>query len=372
MSTLKLRQTGAARIARGPIVLDDPFVTKNAAFIGDKQKAVVKLDKVSLRELWRKKTRLQVRGGHGDVVFLAYYDEVQAWNPDGDVLWKRQGLQTQPGWRGNRVYVIESGLQALDLQVLDLATGKEVDRFDNCPPGHPHVVDGGILVTHPDRTDPVRWFRFDERRILWERDIVLEIQGRYGDACHRGLIFMPGLPGSIVASSGQHLFGISLADGAFRWPSVAIRAQVPYITPAIKDGRIYAWTTTGGAASTRVTFDLGSDQVIRERSEPAAGENHFVIVDEATGEIVVDRPLGPYGASFERFQEPYRGTLCKNHIVFTTQSGLMAVFRLSDGELVWQHQHRDQLFYPVFEGSRLYVACADGTLVVFEAEGGEL
>ena len=82
--------------------------------------------------------------------------------------------------------------------------------------------------------------------------------------------------------------------------------------------------------------------------------------------------MGPYGTAFERLQEAYGGALCKSHVVFTSKSGLMAAFRLTDGELVWSYEHRDQLFSPVFEDNRLYATCADGTLVVFEAEGGEL
>jgi outer membrane protein assembly factor BamB len=253
--------------------------------------------------------------------------------------------------------------------VIDVLTGKTVDEFD-CPPGTPDLMhDGVLLLTDRVETDPVHAFHLAERRPLWEANLIVGIRERCRDECHRGLSFVASYPGQFVVSSGQSLVGVSLADGSLRW---ATSIRVPYSWPQVKDGQIYAWTTASAATSTKVTLDLGSGQVSRERSQPGTGENRFVIVDEATGEIVMDRPLAPYGEPFQRFQELWPGTLCKNHIVFTTQSGLLAVFRLSDGELVWRHEHGDELYSPVFEDNRLYVACADGTLVVFEAEGGEL
>jgi outer membrane protein assembly factor BamB len=148
--------------------------------------------------------------------------------------------------------------------------------------------------------------------------------------------------------------------------------NVPYYSPQVRDGRIYVWTTAPVTATRKTTFDVATGEVTREASAAVAGENRLVIVDEETGMILVDRPMAPYGPEFEAHQEPKRGTLCKNHIVFTTKTGLIAVFRLSDGALVWKTTYEDELMYPVFDENRLYVACANGSLVVFEAEGGEL
>jgi len=359
----RLRLSHVVSIAPGPVVLDTPYPTQNAIFLGDK-KTVIQLDRKTLKPIRRVKTKLQVRGGFGSVVLLYYYDEFQAWNENGQLLWSRK-VQSQPARRDDRLYLLDAGLV-----VLDLASGSVLDRFANCPSGFPSLLDDGVLVADPERTDPVRLYGFAERRVLWEKSLLEEIRDRFQvNDRHPTLSFAGGSVGRVVMERGRHLFGMSVPSGDFLW---AIPLHISYFVPQIRDARIYAWTTGPGASSTRVTMDLGSGQAIRERSEPAAGDNHFVIVDEVSGEIVVDRPLAAYGAAFEHFQEPYRGTLCKNHIVFTTRSGLIAVFRLSDGELVWQHQHGDQLFYPVFEDNLLYVTCADGTLVVFEAEGGEL
>ena len=230
--------------------------------------------------------------------------------------------------------------------------------------------DGVLLLTDPEgATDPVQAIDLVRQAVLWRKHLISEIKERYGDACPRGLAFMASCPGQFVAKSVEHLVGVSLADGRLLW---GLEISVPYQAPLVDRGRMYVWSAPPVSTSTRVTFDLDSGQVTRERSWPAASENRLVIVDEATGKIVVDRALAPYGAAFERVQEAYGGTICRNHVVFTSKSGLMAAFRLSDGELVWWHEHRDQLFSPVFEDNRLYATCADGTLVVFEAKGGEL
>ena len=361
---LSLRQAGSALIARGPAVLTTPYLTTNGIFTGDADRHVVNLDKVTLKERWRTKTKLQVRGGFGDLVLLAYYDEMEAWTPDGKAIWKRKTSQNYCR-SGAKMYFLEARLE-----VVDVMTGRLQEAME-CPLGAPDLIIGDVLlVTDPLHTDPVRAFSLRERRVIWERALVQELREIEGvDQPGFALALAASGENRCIAARGGHLLGMSIEDGSWLWKTPV---HVPYFGVQLRDDRIYVWTTTLASTSTRVTLDIGSGQVMRERSEPTTADNHFVIVDDATGEVVLDRQLGPFGEAFRRFQEVQRGTLCKNHIVFTTQSGLMAVFRLSDGELVWQRQHRDQLFYPVFEDNRLYVACADGTLVVFEAEGGEL
>jgi hypothetical protein len=121
------------------------------------------------------------------------------------------------------------------------------------------------------------------------------------------------------------------------------------------------------------TFDVASGATKRETTAPASVENRIAIIDEDTGALLVDRPLAPYGSAFQRYHEPHQGTFCGKHIVFTARrSGLLAVFRLSDGELVYQYEHPHEIFRAAHDGNRLYVRSSDGTLAVLEAEGGEL
>jgi outer membrane protein assembly factor BamB len=153
-----------------------------------------------------------------------------------------------------------------------------------------------------------------------------------------------------VVKTGAHLVGVSLADGSVQW---GLPLSVPHLAPMARDGRLYVWSAPGEGTT-------------------AAADNRLVIVNEATGGIVTDRALSGDGPAFGRPHRVYGGALCRNHVIFTSSSGLMAVFRLSDGELAWQFEYGDQLFSPAFEDNRLYIATASGDIVIFEAHGGEL
>lgn len=366
---LKLRQIGAPRIVpSGRVVLEHPYATSDGVVVGHalpEGGVVVKIHKKTLKEVWRKEQRLKIRGGYGDLIFLYYGQEAQVWNNDGRVLWKPD-FSFVIG-RG-RLFRFSDGKVA----TFDAYTGKMLDSVA-CPvPSYPKLVledEGVVMVGDQLETDPVRAFDLRARRVLWERNIRAEIRGQYGDQCERGIGFLCGGPGRLIAGSGRHVFGLSALNGELRW---GVRLGIADREPEVKDGRLYAWATSGESARHVAVLDSSLGQVTHETVTPSSAENRFVILDEATGEILMDRPLAPYGAPFRHFQEP-RGTLCKNHIAFTTSdTGLLAVFRLSDGELVWQYEHPEELFRAVFDDNRLYVRCADGTLVVFEAEGEEL
>ena len=66
---IALRETAAVRIARGPIVLDGPVLTRTSIFAGESSEFVVRLDKRSGKELWRRKgifpNRALVSDGRG-------------------------------------------------------------------------------------------------------------------------------------------------------------------------------------------------------------------------------------------------------------------------------------------------------------------
>lgn len=361
---ITLREVAAFRVARGPVVLQTPVLTNTSIFTGEGGEFVARLDKRTGRQIWRKRMSGHVRRAQADTVLVYVGDtrETQLWSEDGKTLWKRPGM----GLANDQVFFNEGGR----LRTIEIATGQVVSEFD-CAPGQPILMhEGVLLLTNPDGTiDPVQAVNLAGRSRVWQKHLIADVRERYGDSCSRGLAFIASCPGQLVAKSAEHLVGVSLADGRLLW---GLEISMPYRAPMVEKGRMYVWSAPPTPTSTRVTFDLDSGQITRERSEPAATENRIVIVDAATGKIVVDRPLHPHGAAFKRVQEAYGGTICRNHVVFTAHSGLMAAFRLSDGELVWWQEHRDQLFSPVFEDNRLYVPCADGTLVVFEAEGDEL
>ncbi len=89
-------------------------------------------------------------------------------------------------------------------------------------------------------------------------------------------------------------------------------------------------------------------------------------LDETTGEVVFRTPLAKYGGDFAIHQNAVVGRPSGGYLPFGTRSGLLALFRLSDGELVGSYKHKTQVYWPVLAGQRLFVTAADGTLLVFE------
>jgi outer membrane protein assembly factor BamB len=339
---IELREISATRVARGPVVLAGPFVSETGIVTGQRTDFVARLDKQTLKETWRKRGMAWIRSIHGEniLVFAGKTRETQLWSGDGKVAWKRTG--NEPAF-GDRLYFHADG----QLQVVDVLTGQVIEQFE-CPDGTNRFVhDGTLLLADPGvSTGPLQAIDLSGHRVRWQKDVRAMIEQRFGDPCPRGIAFIASRPGSVVVKTGAHLVGLSLADGSLQW---GLPLSVPYIAPLARDGRMYVWSAP---------------------SEKAP-ENRLVIVDESSGAIVVDRPLAEYGPAFQRGQEVYGGTLCRSHVVFSSSSGLLAVFRLADGELAWRHEYGDGLS-PVFADGRLYAATVEGDILVFEAHGGEL
>lgn len=339
---IELREMSATRVARGPVILAGPFVSETGIVTGQRSDFVARFDKRTLKETWRKRGMAWIRSMHGDsiLVFVGKTRETQLWDGDGKVVWTRTGNAAA---FGDRLYFLSDG----QLQVVDVLTGRVVAQFP-CPDGTTQFVHDGTLLLVDFRVSTGQLHAIDlaEQRVRWHEDVRTMIGQQFGDPCRRGVAFIASRPGSVVVKTGAHLVGLSLADGSLQW---GLRLAVPYIAPLARDGRMYVWSAP---------------------SEKAA-ENRLVIVEESCGAIVVDRPLSEYGPAFQRAQEVYGGTLCRNHVVFSSSSGLVAVFRLTDGELAWQHEYGDGLA-PVFADGRLYAATVGGDILIFEAYGGEL
>jgi len=339
---MKMRVTVSPRIARGPVVLN-LHVTANAVFVGNHEKVVVNLDKATLKEVWRRKTKLLVRGGLPDVVFLGNYHTFEAWNEGGEVLWHRDFPQKVYS-HGERLYLHELGMQ-----VLDLRTAALLHRFDS-PDGSPGLLTRDLMMlTHRTAVDPVYLIDLRDGRILWEKRLAAELHERHGIDPSGFLVGVEDAHDRAVLVRREHVVGMSLRSGELLW-STAL--HVPYYVPQVKDGRAYVWTMAP--------------------VDPGVPTNRLIVLDTATGRVVADRALESYGDAFRMRHEPRRGTLCQDHIVFTTDSGLMAVFRLSDGELVWHEFYESGPRYPIFDDGRLYACCTDGTVAMFEPDGARL
>ncbi len=168
-----------------------------------------------------------------------------------------------------------------------------------------------------------------------------------------------------LAARAGHIFGVSVLDGRVVW---CAEVPLPYRAACAQHGKVFAWSTAPVSKTT--TFDLSTGGV-EQKTEGATG-NRWVILDEATGAVLLNRDLGEYGPEFAAHQRPWFPTLGVNHIVFTTDTGLVAIFRLSDGELVWRHQLPTEAFEAAVADNELFITCSDGTLYAFECQDGEL
>jgi hypothetical protein len=126
---IELHKIAAVRVARGPIVLDPLLLTAGSIVTGEYGEFVVRFDKRTFTELWRKRGKRWLRSVHGDTILV--YDEnadaTELWNEDGKILWKHQGDQEA---EGDRIYFNPAGR----LAVIDVLTGKTIDEFE-CAPG---------------------------------------------------------------------------------------------------------------------------------------------------------------------------------------------------------------------------------------------
>lgn len=269
--TIELRQTAAIRVARGPIVLDTPVVTPTAIFTGESSQFVVRLDKRTHKQAWKKKQMARVRSAHGDniLVYAGQTGETQLWDGDGKVLWKHRGSEIA---FADRLHFDADGR----LQIVDVHSGKIVDEFE-CPPGRTHRVHDGILLRTNAKgpTDPVQAVDLAARTLRWEQNLIPAIQARFGDPCPRGLSFQASRPGHVVAKSGAHLVAVSLTDGSLGW---GLPISLPYRAPLVKAGRMYVWSAPAGWTSVRISIDIDSGEVTRETTQPDSTDNHFVIV----------------------------------------------------------------------------------------------
>lgn len=370
---LKLRQVGAQRIVKsrrvvlqGPELLTDGLVLADHPNVAPRGGTIVKIHKKTLEEIWRRKADLVLGRSAGDRLFLFHADQCQVWDASGKLLWKRQYPGGLVPWDGRLLHWTES-----EVQTVDPKTGDVVERSaleGSWAELVTYAVVGDVFVLGPQMsTDPLRAFDIRQRRVLWEKSVLSEIRERFRVDC-RSLVLAPSGLGRFVGTSGTHAYGFSVAEGSPRWMQPL---GLHYNMAPIKDERVYAWSTTG-SSTTRTTIDMDRGEMTREMTVPVTSRNHFVVIDEARGDIMMDRDLAAEGAPFDQFQEPGQATFCQRHMVYATRSAWIVVFRLSDGEVVWRQQYSNQVFTPAFDDNRLYFPCADGTLVVYEAEGEEL
>jgi outer membrane protein assembly factor BamB len=337
------------RIARGPVSLSPPLVKNESVFVGYEEGDILRLDGSQLQSVWQ----IPAEGfgpwsSVGELVLLRSMGSpgFRGVSPTGRIMWTLSG---DPGWA-----LCDQHLYSNDGETIiqaDATTGEIVAHY--AVPGPAFQFLGcchGIFLLGTGRTresDPVRAFDVTSGQILWERNLRQEFLAAAEGIEERRTAFYSahcGSEGRRVVHCAQSLFGFAVRENRILWQR---NFDLASVVPKMHEGRVYFWAYSG-----------------RERAE---GNNVLVCLDEATGETIYELPLATYGGDFAWMQFP-RGSVHVDHMAFGTRSGLLAVFRLSDGALVWSCKYKTEVYQPVLWDHGLLVTAEDGNLLVFEAK----
>jgi hypothetical protein len=360
---LSIAERARARLSKGRTVFSAPIVGARQVCTRDGTEGVWALTKNPLEVIWHRQVRWSdVQAVLADRVVLSPEDGCEAVDWSGAVLWRREGRAHCVTGSDGRLFEVRDGV----LSVIDVreGTGKVLGSPID---GRPAVALRRVLLLVHKGGVVASAFDLEAERVVWTRDFaagVREISG--AETQSRVLLFSSATAADrIVFSHTDHVYGACVDDGSILWRT---QVTVPKRALGVQDGRVFVWSTSSPVRMT--TFDLSTGDIVREMGPSAP--NRLVVLDERNGDILIDRDLAEDGPEFASQQMPSVPALGRRHVVFATDAGLIAVFRLSDGELVWKHRLPDQAWSQTVDGNEIYVPCADGTLLVFECEDGEL
>ena len=335
------------KIAEDDIVLTaDPIVSASSVYIGDSEGEIVRIDPPFDRVAWQ----VPADGFYpqpgvckGLLLLISIDGGLRALDASsGRVVWT-VGEEEMP-WAlvGERLLAFRE-----EIEVGDVLTGKRVDRWSVEGAGGSLGLVGNtaqtLVLSDAAGEDPMRGFLLERKTVIWQRDLMADLLSRASDPPRPGHFALYGsTSGRAIVDCGRTLFALSMADGEILWHHdwwIASRR------PVLDGERLYFWART-----------------------PDSGAVRFVCLDEATGEIIYDRPLEPLGEVF-RGQDTTPGFIAGDHIAFGGQAGLIAVFRLVDGELTWLYQQRSGIDYPMILGDHLVALALGRKLLVFERTG---
>ena len=150
---------------------------------------------------------------------------------------------------------------------------------------------------------PVRAVRLDTGVVVWDIDLLKALDRAHGTDASGTLVVRPGsMPDRFVATRGGATLACSLKDGGLLWMA-DVRVPDP-LWPLVEGGRIPVYS------------DL---------------DTRFVLIDEATGELVCDRRYPELRPMFR----VKRGSIMGDLAIFVSESGHVAAFRLGNGDLVF-------------------------------------
>lgn len=232
-----------------------------------------------------------------------------------------------------------------DLVVADSATGAILDRRAPLPIPSSSAglvrIQGDVMLYEAEENTQVVAYDLARQSVLWSRPLKREIAERCG--CEVNVVTLRPLdPNTFLAHvTSSVVVGGSLADGSILW-DMTVQLEAPVVPHG---DRVYVM-----------------QHVFRESPR-------LISLDAATGARVYDVVQHElHGMDITDY-----GRIHEDHIAFGTRSGLVGLFRLSDGHLAWSYRHTARghsnvwLHAPAIAGDRLYACAGDGHLLIFEA-----
>lgn len=341
------KATRKVRIAPSRTFLHAPVVTERSVFVGSEDGEILRLRWPLLETAWRVPAEgFFADSAFDDIVLLKSLDTLQyrGLHGDGGIAWTlelREGSTPWVRW-GDKLFCNNPGVF-----VADARTGEVIEHYDVA--GRP-IRAGGLIApglyvySTEEAPDLLRIYDLSAGRLVWERNLRAEVRAAYGITDpHVGVLAGSTRSDVLVAKSEKHFFGLSRQDGHLLWRRALWVEGVRF---AFEGGRIYAWAA--------------------QEDDPRG--DRLVCLDEATGEAIYDRRMSSFGGEVAAAYSPTKPSISSGRIAFGTRAGLLAIFRLSDGELAWSHNYKTQLYDAVLDGNRLVVTAADGNLLVFEGK----
>lgn len=325
---LKPKRVG---IASSRAILQRPLVTAQGVVIGNRREVIVLLDRKTLRPIWTiedEDYRAYGQAIDDETMTVGFVGGagVRALR-DGRLLWTTEdAFSGADVWRKLVVTFNDGRIACRDSRTSTVVKEIEVSRtltslIRIC--GDLYVLRGeGPSFLAVD---------IEKRKVAWERDLLTEMRQRLPvETTLEGVRLTCGThEGTYVAFYSGATFGGSVADGSIAWMAPI---AAPDAWPTVHQGRVYF---------------MYSDR--------------FIAIDEDTGAIVWDIAHPEVRAFREK-----EGTVYKDRIAITNESGHLAVFDLADGRLVTVHDAKVSLWRSAEADGRLFVATSIGDLLVYD------
>jgi hypothetical protein len=332
------------KIVSGPAFLWPIIAVPGAdeCFVGVNEELVVKVSISRLSEVSRWRVPgFSLRSIEGTTLLL-WGLQVEGWptraiSIDGESLWEEK-LEACHAWRG-MVVDMRRPVELRDIRTLAL---KDAMHNSDVPRRGSWLGDLWLYPSGVSGQEAA--YSLVNRSVVWHADLrhsVLERPPAFG------LEPREASPDLFLGVSDKEIAVFRLEDGRRLWAS---RYWTNKHVRVVGD-RLFMWIWKFG----------GSEEVMADKDV-----SHLVCVNLMTGETIYDRSLSWLGELFSWGQHVNNPAVGEEHIVFSSRHGLLAVFRMSDGELVWQYKYRDQLFDPVVVGNKIVVTSSDGNLLVFD------